>query len=101
MRNLLTGEVKPDDEVMFYDGMLLIICRDKNRLSEEMITYDRILCAEYDDPITLADIVKDFPNVYKLIFEDPLKGYVYNYGNHPRDPEPEMWELVGEILGYA
>lgn len=57
----------------------------------------KMLNAEYDSPISLASIAKKYPNVHKVIFDDALKGYVFNYSNH-RDG---CWEQVDTTLGYA
>lgn len=108
MLNMTNGEAKPDDEVVFYDGFLYIISR------EEVATADgwgkmeysidvKCLCPEYDEPITLADIAKNYPNVEKVIYDDAMRGCVYNHGNHKtiHDPNAEAWELVGTTMGYA
>ena len=97
---------RADDEVVFYDGFLYIILRDKELLPNEkgeiaMNTICRCLCPEYDKPWTLADIAREYPDVKMVIFDDVFKGYVYNYGNHGNEQNAEMWELVGTTLGYA
>lgn len=83
------GKTIPDERVRFFDGMLYIIYGDKCK----QMTLD----AEFSKPISLADIANICPSVQKVIFEDPFKGWIYNYGNH----KPEEWELVGETVGYA
>ena len=99
MLDMTNGNKKPDDEVVFDDGFLYIISLEEEGYS---ITV-KCLCAEYDEPMTLADIAKEYPNVHKVIFDDCLRGCVYNHGNHcsKYDPNAEMWELVGHTLGYA
>ena len=97
---------RADDEVAFVDGFLYIILRNKELLPNEkgeivMNTICRCLCPEYDKPWTLADIAREYPDVSKVIFDDALKGYVYNYGNHGNEQNAEKWELVGTTLGYA
>jgi len=94
--------IKPDEEEIFYDGFLYIISRSDK--THENFTVDAIcLCAEYDEPLSLADISEKYPNVCKVIFEDALRGAVYNYGNHATEKNgtAEKWEKVGETLGYA
>lgn len=97
---------RADDEVVFVDGFLYIILRNKELLPNEkgeiaMNTICRCLCPEYDKPWTLADIAREYPDVSKVIFDDALKGYVYNYDNHGNEQNAEKWELVGTTLGYA
>lgn len=84
------GKEIPDEQVRFFDGILLIVLED-NRCRHI------ILNAEFDDLISLADIAKKYKDVDKVIFEDAFRGWVYSYGNH----EPDEWELVGETCGYA
>ena len=83
------GKEIPDEQVKFYDGCVYIIYADKCK--------NIILDAEFDDPISLADISKKRWNVEKVIFEQAFCGWIYNYGNH----RPGEWELVGETCGYA
>lgn len=110
MRDLTNGKVTNDNEVVFYDGFLYIISVTKEPYVDDVFheaeyAIDvKCMNAEYDKPVTLADIAKDYPNVRKVIFEDALRGYVYNYGNHSHDKDEknvEMWELVGTVVGYA
>lgn len=84
------GKEVPDEQVRFFDGILIIILEDER-------CRHIILNAEFDDPISLADIAKKYKDVDKVIFEGALRGWVYSYGNH----EPDEWELVGETCGYA
>ena len=91
---------------MFVDGFLYIILRNEELLPNEkgeiaMNTICRCLCPEYDKPLTLADIAREYPDVSKVIFDDALKGYVYNYDNHGNEQNAEKWELVGTTHGYA
>lgn len=111
MRDLTNGQITPDNEVVFYDGFLYIIIRTKKGYwSKDEFVEDKYaievkcMTAEYDEPITLADIAEKYPKVKKLIFDDAMRGYVYNYGNHAYDKNEkniEMWELVGTTVGYA
>lgn len=89
MLNLTQGEYIPDEEVIFDDGILYIIHGE---------TYCRqIVLSEYDKPISLSEIAKRYPKVKKVIFDDAMQGYVFNYGNHKN----ETWECVGTTIGYA
>ena len=88
---------KPDNEEVFYDGILYIISRKEQEYSIDV----KCLAQEYDDPISLADIAKQYPDVNKVIYEGALRGYVYNYGNHRNDPNAEMWKRTGTTRGYA
>lgn len=108
MLNMIDGSTKPDREEVFFDGFLYIISRTK----EAVVTVDeyidpkysidvKMLNAEYDDPISLADIAEKYPKVCKVVFDDVLKGRVYSYGNHRAKKDAEMWELVGTTIGYA
>jgi hypothetical protein len=100
MRVLGENKVIPDNEVIFYDGFLYIISisgEDRENVECECIC----LCAEYDEPLTLSDIATKYPNVHKVIFDDALRGYVYNYKNHRIEDNNEAWEQVGTTLGYA
>lgn len=52
-----------------------------------------------DKPKTLDDIEKDFggnDDLIIVIVEEPLKGAIYEYGNHG-----DYWELQGVTKGYA
>lgn len=108
MLNMTNGEIKPDDEVVFYDGFIYIISRKEVATADgwgkmEYSIDVKCLCPEYDEPISLADIAERYPNVKKVIYDDAMRGYVYNYGNHKDSlhPESEAWELVGDTMGYA
>lgn len=99
MRDLRNGSVKEDSEVYCYDGIVTIIYVKKigeDGMPEEHGCDVLYINAEYDEPLSLADIVKKYPGVEKVIFDDALEGYVYNYNNHQ-----DGWECVGEVLGYA
>lgn len=96
------GNIIPDDEEIFYDGILYVISRVRYvesgvEKSKHYIDV-KVLTAPYDDPISLADIREKYPYVRKVIFDDALRGAVYNYKNH-RDGEG--WEEVGITKGYA
>lgn len=102
MIDLTNGKIRNDSEVVFYDGFLYIISTpfiSEDGYPHKYSVVVETLSAEYDDPLSLADIQKKYPYVCKVIYESALEGYVYNYGNHPKDKE--KWELVGTTLGYA
>ena len=90
----------PDDEIVFYDGFLYIISSFDNGEETKCEIEFIILCPEYDDPLSLVDIQNKYPNVSKVIFEDWLKGSIYNYGNHRKD-KIKLWEKVGTTVGFA
>lgn len=103
MRNLAEicpdGQVKDDKDVIFGDGILYIISISNG--DPEELSIDRIILnAEYDKPLSLADIAEKYPNCHKLIFDDCLIGDIYNHGNH-RGENDEAWELVGHTIGYV
>ena len=104
MLNMMNGEKKPDNEVIFRDGFLYMIIQDQAPKFDDGAKYSiavKCLCPEYDEPMSLVDISRLYPNIQKLIFDDAMKGYIYNYGNHRCDPNAEAWELIGETMGYA
>lgn len=110
MRDLWNSENMPDDEVIFYDGFLYIVCKDEDvyidgcELQPAKYSVKCIMLnAEYDAPWTLADISQRYPTVNKVIYADALRGAVYSYGNHAHDKSGniEMWEKIGETVGYA
>lgn len=90
----------PDDEIVFYDGFLYIISSFDNGEETKCEIDFIVLCPEYDDSISLVDIQNKYPNVRKVIFEDWLKGSIYNYGNHRKDKN-KLWERVGTTVGFA
>lgn len=51
---------------------------------------------QYDEPITLTDIIERYPKTEIVIAENGFAGVVYRYGNNG-----EIWEQVGETIGYA
>ena len=88
------GDEIPDDKVIFVDDILYIIYGEND---SEIKVKRIIILAEFEDPISLADIAKEYPDVRKVIYEEPLCGSVFNYNNHLG----EGWELVGATIGYA
>ena len=108
-----SNKVIPDDQVIFYDGFLYIIShtipQDRSFEVKDITnnyTIDvRLINPEYDNPLSLEDIVREYPNVRKVIYEEFMCGYVYNYKNHITknviDGGVEYWEQVGTTCGYA
>ena len=106
-----SSRVIPDDQVILNDGFVYIISHNfsqKHLLSVKDITNNYtvdviILNPEYDNPLTLEDIAKQYPNVKKVIYEEAMSGYVYNYGNHGTKNNGrtnQAWEQVGTTCGY-
>ena len=95
MINAYTGEKTPDDQVVFQDGILLIIQKDCFGVG---VVERRYIHADFDEEVlTLKDITEQYPDVDWLIYEMGLSGEVYHLGNHKEGE----WELVGETVGYA
>lgn len=102
VRDLETGEVLND--VTFLDGYLYIIQETEQpyfegeEYHEAKYTLDvKLIQAEYDKPVKLSDIARDYPKVGKVLYEDYLRGAIYNYQNHSKGE----WEKVGTTLGFA
>lgn len=79
----------PDSEYLFCDGILTIVCNDG--VARMAIT------EQYDEPISLEDIVQRYPTVNIVIHEEALSGEVFRYNNYK---DNEWWE-VGRTRGYA
>ena len=96
------GNIVRDNDVVFYDGILYVLSRiryiEDNEEKTKYYADALFIDGEYDDPLSLSDIPVKYPYVFKVIFEEPLRGKVYNYKNH-RDGE--SWEEVGITKGYA
>ena len=89
MKSLYQAGSIPDDEVIFGDGILWIICKD----GVAKMSID----SQYDDTITLEDIALRYPKVEIVIHEEALSGEVYRYNNYG---DKEWWE-IGKTRGYA
>ncbi len=77
---------------LFYDGILTIICDDGVEF--------KIISGEFDSPMSLEQIQLDYPNVMMVIYEEPLRGYVFRFGNHKVGGK-KMWEKTGITNGFA
>ena len=99
MKDLLNGNDRLDDEVVFCDGILWVLTYCDGKPGIQKVN----LCSEYDKPICLFDIAERFPHVVKVIFEDWTSGCIFNYGNHPNPPfsGDGKWELVGTTVGFS
>lgn len=91
------GKVYDDEDPIFYDGVLRIICEMGDNYI--ICTTHRIdLIPEYDEPISLAYIANKYSHVSKVIYETWTSGMVFNYKNHKNG---EDWELVGTTIGIV
>lgn len=95
MKNLYEVGSIPDDEVLFCDGILYIICHDLDNgaLSIGKQTLD----PQYDEPISLADIAERYPNIEILIHESWFNGEVFRYNNYGKNE----WVQTGQTRGFA
>lgn len=82
------------------DGIVYIIsCPDPDK---NICTCDkRIICYEYDEPLRLEDISLTYPYVVLVIAEDWTYGLIYRYGNHKDKDGNNLWEEVGQTIGFA
>lgn len=87
-------------EKIFYDGILTIICDDNYDVKRTGSVEFKIICGEFDSPMSLEEIYLEHPDVIMVIYEEPLKGYVFRFGNHKFDGK-RVWEKTGETMGYA
>ena len=90
----ISGNCKPDEEVVFISGFLYIICRDeKGNYDLGVITID----PEYDEALSLKDIAERYPNVKKVLHDDYLDGEIFSYGNYNKGE----WVQYGTTRGFA
>ena len=95
MISMKNGRVVPDEDVLFYDDIIYIICENDTDLGCVKL----VICPPFDKPVSLLEIQNRYPSVKKVIAESYLKGQIFNYNNHPK--EDEKWELVGETIGFV
>ena len=95
MKSMYGGEERPDDEDLFDNGILYIICHDLDNgaLSIGKQTLD----PQYDKPISLEEIALRYPEVELVIHEDFLSGEMYRYNNYGENE----WVQTGQIRGFA
>ena len=96
-------EVVNGDKIGLCYGIITIICdtaSDGKSLRIKRL-YPQIGDSLYDKPVTLNECLKiiefDGEGVVTVIFEEPLKGEIYEYGNY----SPECWVRHGTTVGYA
>lgn len=97
------SEILDPSKEVFYDGMFTIISEDgfDETIAERKGHADFItLCPEYDEPLTLEQIQLNYPDVMMVIYEEPLRGYVFRFGNHRVDGK-KVWEKAGKTNGFA
>lgn len=88
------------DEVRMTEGIITVI--SKKDFNDAKYDYDYaidrlILHPDCKQVITLDKIVKEFPNVTMVIYENSQSGSIYRYDNHYY----REWERVGITIGYA
>ena len=95
MKSMYGGEERPDDEDLFDNGILYIICHDLDNgaLSIGKQTLD----PQYDKPISLEEIALRYPEVELVIHEDFLSGEMYRYNNYGENE----WVQTGQTRGFA
>ena len=84
-------------------GIITIICdtaADGKSLRVKRL-YPQIGDSPYDKPVTLNECLQiiefDGEGVVTVIFEEPLRGEIYEYGNY----SPKCWVRHGTTVGYA
>ena len=93
MKSMYGGEERPDDECLFVDGVLYILCREGEGYS---IGVECVDC-QYGEPVSLADIAQRYPNVFLLIHDSWLNGEVFRYDNYGE----KEWTQTGQTRGFA
>lgn len=96
-------EVVNGDEIGLCYGIITIICdtaADGKSLRVKRL-YPQIGDSPYDKPVTLNECLKiiefDGEGVVTVMFEEPLRGEIYEYGNY----SPKCWVRHGSTVGYA
>lgn len=101
MKSMYGGKEIPDDEVLFYDGFLYIIVEHRwiedGKENHCAVLVEKCIHPEFDEPISLADIARDYPDVIKVLHDDWLEGELYSYGNY----EKGEWVQYGQTRGFA
>ena len=98
MRRMRTMRVE-GNEVALCDSIIKIFYvskLDKHQVPMEFkgeVIYHN---GQFDEPITLDDILKKHPTVDLVISESGLHGEIYRYGNHG-----SFWEKIGNTDGFA
>lgn len=79
----------PDDEYLFTDGIITIVCADG--VGKIMLSGD------IDEPISLADIAQRYQNIDYVIHEDMFDGEVFSYDRYGDG----TWWQTGQTRGFA
>ena len=94
-----------DGNVVFYDGLLYIICREIDGVDDfgyekyvHSIDY-KMLIPESGENYSLSELLMRYPSVVMVIHDDYTRGEVYRYGNHKRNGV-KVWEKVGTAVGF-
>lgn len=83
----------------FYDGILYIICNSKE-LPPNPMPFNGVeimIDAELDEPISLDQIRKEYPDVHFVIFNDMFEGEIWEFDKYT----DSGWELQGTTKGFA
>lgn len=89
-------------KIGLYEGIITIICDDatENKTPRVKKLYPSALGSPYDKAVTLNDCLKiiefDGEGMVTVIFEEPLHGKIYQYGNYGK-----YWVKHGTTVGYA
>lgn len=87
-------------DIVFGSGIVKVIAETADSAGTVFtITAEKmVIDAEYDKPISLADIRAKHPTarMITVIAESALQGWVFRFGNHG-----EFWEQIGNTAGYA
>ena len=90
----------PDDEVCMYDGLVRILTENYKEDRREYIHI--VIDGQYNDPLSLADIEKVYPDVRLVFFESALYGDIYKYEpGAAGDGTEHKWWKYGTTRGYA
>lgn len=102
-RTKFPSQIISDDNYVFQDGTLYIISIPKDEHKKDTTSkpsIDILYLTEFDNPISLADIPKKYPDVRKMMFESYMSGEIFTYKNHSAQNAHD-WELTGTTIGYV
>lgn len=90
---------KEETNRLFYDGILYIICNSKEFPPEPMpfSGVEILLDAEHDEPISLGQIRKEYPDVHFVIFNDMFEGEIWEFDKY----KDSGWSKEGTTKGFA
>lgn len=93
------GATVDGDKVAFCNGIITIICDDTTEGNSQRVK--KLYYSLYDKAVTLNDCLKiiefDGEGTVMVIFEEPLHGEIYEYGNYAE----KCWVKYGTTKGYA